>query len=1169
MAAPTITNYLKYARLQMAAEAFIRDEDTHILRGSGQGLIDTLKDGNKHTSRFPESEAKQFADNWEVLDQRANTKTGFSGTLFRRVRDDPTTGAQAGELVLSFRSTEFIDDAVRDNEATNVKEIRDTGWAFGQISDLEDWYAELRRDPGKLQGQRFAVTGYSLGGHLATAFHLLHPDDVREVVTFNGAGVGRVKRGTLADGLRAALATFNTLRRDPEQIAFAFSASPAVADLYREIHAHLADQTWTLAQASDAVRSHTLSDPLASDAARAAYSDEKKRLARALTDMIALRADLDRVAGYTSGGDGEEVGKSPKPVPAADIAALDLDYRLALAFAAEQTVSASILGGALRAIGKKTDDAPLFANQFDLVGRETTTAEWSAVAHSQWHHGSDVGLFIEDQPFARGDYLSLVTQESLAARDFKGLVDRYAVNDFGDNHSLVLIVDSLAVQHTILPLLPAEQRATAAATLETVLRQASWHQAKRVSGTPGEAEGDVLENVVNALADLFLGPQPRAARLRGSLEGNTFARTTGTADHSGREALYARLDEITGSEAYRTLTGKLTLASADDSLTRRARDDFTAFAALSTLSPIVFAASDPEAAATALGKVWGDAYADWVADRAALAAGSDRQRLAISDAWVNDRTDFLQRGLWFHTGNLNPEQERLDATRDVSPYQLDSTFFSDAGLSYRIAQGFSAENPPASVRRTVFGDGEADVLAGGGSDDHLYGGAGNDTLDGSGNADWLEGNAGADRLDGGDGRDTLIGGPGDDTLIGGDGEDLYVIHRDDGNDHLVDSGRNFIQYEGQLVAGVLVKGDGASAYTFVGDNGWTMSFHSPGVLSFNETTSLTFDNFSSVEAFASSEFGLGLQSLPPRAIRGTPALEELKGDLGDEVIEGDEGREIIQGLWGNDSLWAETRISDPAAWYASLNEAGDGQPGSWLQGGLGDDLLVGSHGNDVLRGGAGNDELTGEGGHDWLDGEAGNDVLYGDGGGGDYRGALPDHLAGNDTLDGGAGDDTLIGSTATIAPMPLSACLATTGSPAATATICSMATPSRRVRPRLSISVASTTTRSTVAPARETSDRRSTVSACFSKEQRSTPPPVGSHWRAEQTEKDKRLAGAPHEIGAPAPAPASARARRAACQSAISLLDNPPVVDYCAHQHALYVRGSACSDRRSHSNKLQ
>jgi len=41
MTAPTIADYLKYANLQMAAEAFIYDEDAHALK-TGQQLISAL-----------------------------------------------------------------------------------------------------------------------------------------------------------------------------------------------------------------------------------------------------------------------------------------------------------------------------------------------------------------------------------------------------------------------------------------------------------------------------------------------------------------------------------------------------------------------------------------------------------------------------------------------------------------------------------------------------------------------------------------------------------------------------------------------------------------------------------------------------------------------------------------------------------------------------------------------------------------------------------------------------------------------------------------------------------------------------------------------------------------------------------------------------------------------
>ena len=60
MATPTVTDYLKYANLQMAAEAFIGDPLTGVLKPSGQDLIDVLIDGNFHTSKFTETQATDF-----------------------------------------------------------------------------------------------------------------------------------------------------------------------------------------------------------------------------------------------------------------------------------------------------------------------------------------------------------------------------------------------------------------------------------------------------------------------------------------------------------------------------------------------------------------------------------------------------------------------------------------------------------------------------------------------------------------------------------------------------------------------------------------------------------------------------------------------------------------------------------------------------------------------------------------------------------------------------------------------------------------------------------------------------------------------------------------------------------------------------------------------------
>lgn len=229
---PTIADYLKYANLQMAAEAFIRDPNTGVLRASGQQLIDVLVAGNGHASRFTQTQAEAFADantGWTVLDQRANTSTGFSGTLFKN--------NQTGELVISFRSTEFIDDAARDNLATNTDEIKNSGW--GQISDMEAWYASLHLAAGS-----FSVTGYSLGGHLATAFNLLHPGAAQQVITFNGAGVGKLKYST--DTLSGLLQQFNALRSHPDQIEASFTDA-GLRTLYHSLRTPLTSASWQAA----------------------------------------------------------------------------------------------------------------------------------------------------------------------------------------------------------------------------------------------------------------------------------------------------------------------------------------------------------------------------------------------------------------------------------------------------------------------------------------------------------------------------------------------------------------------------------------------------------------------------------------------------------------------------------------------------------------------------------------------------------------------------------------------------------------------------------------------------------------------------------------------------------------------------------------------------------
>ena len=232
----------QFVQLQLAAEAFLLESVETI--PPIDRVEARLVRGNTHVSRFLESEAARFVHDYEVLAQYRNdpllsTGSGFSGTLFLTKVSDPERGLVAGELTLSFRSSEFIDDAVRDGKATNQLEIKELGWAFGQIAEMEAWYAQLRADPNLLGGKSFTVTGYSLGGHLATAFNILRREaeaggevnPVLSTYTFNGAGVGDIRPGKR---LTDVVDTFNRLRsmlditQSPEWIALSSAERTAV-----------------------------------------------------------------------------------------------------------------------------------------------------------------------------------------------------------------------------------------------------------------------------------------------------------------------------------------------------------------------------------------------------------------------------------------------------------------------------------------------------------------------------------------------------------------------------------------------------------------------------------------------------------------------------------------------------------------------------------------------------------------------------------------------------------------------------------------------------------------------------------------------------------------------------------------------------------------------------
>jgi Ca2+-binding RTX toxin-like protein len=227
----------------------------------------------------------------------------------------------------------------------------------------------------------------------------------------------------------------------------------------------------------------------------------------------------------------------------------------------------------------------------------------------------------------------------------------------------------------------------------------------------------------------------------------------------------------------------------------------------------------------------------------------------------------------------------------------------------------SADKGPANAAfaaNFIAGGAGADVLAGGEGDDGLTGDAGNDTL---------RGGFGDDDLDGLENDDSLFGGDGDDDLDAGSGSD--TTSGDAGDDYMWQQA--FAEGADSIAGGAGVD---------------TADYSSRAA-----HVRLVLDNFKSA----------------------TPGLKGNDGAdaNGDGVAEeGDDVRADVEVLWGglgNDLLSANT---------SAANSAG---AENQLQGGFGNDTLLGGHADDFLAGGAGGDELTGGNGEDTMEGDAGPD----------------------------------------------------------------------------------------------------------------------------------------------------------------------------------------------------
>lgn len=236
---------------QMAAESYF-EKPMSVYDNNPQEVIDALTMGTNRKSytsedmpfnggypgltRMTKAQAEEFVKKFKIIHQWSDnpcpdgsrpTQPGDAGYLALNGQQIlANTGLSAtlikvgaNEYTLAIRSTEMRPwdkggDGERDKWATDFQSIGLKGFAFAQLDALEYYYQWLKTS-GKLPANvDLNVTGYSLGGHLATVFTEIHRSDMKDGRTyaFNAPGRGEYSNGSLSQ----MLADFRRFMADPD-----------------------------------------------------------------------------------------------------------------------------------------------------------------------------------------------------------------------------------------------------------------------------------------------------------------------------------------------------------------------------------------------------------------------------------------------------------------------------------------------------------------------------------------------------------------------------------------------------------------------------------------------------------------------------------------------------------------------------------------------------------------------------------------------------------------------------------------------------------------------------------------------------------------------------------------------------------------------------------------
>lgn len=945
---------------------------------------------------------------------------------------------------------------MRDNRATNTFEIKEKGWAFGQIADMEKWVqSEVVQKAIKEAGGQLNVTGYSLGGHLATAFNILHRNEnlIKSTYTFNGAGVGFAKDNVemTQDKLRETMTYFNNIKNNESHSReHLLNHSVLISDdvgnrkeyslksIYENAQNLLSqslissndEKGIALYHQNAKLLKESLFEILLdftssknihmSDAENVGFYNGLKYLHSAVNRISELLNEYNRLSNLSSGN-----GSNPNKVQASDIDALQLSYQIAVSATADKYTSALSFGGGVVNV---IDDAAILdkreirkaqeQSQIDNFYNVWAETKPSMVAVSQVHYGkNDVLVSIEDQPLVRGDYLSLVARETgKQAENLKDLADlqlltpNYSNNDFGDTHSLVLIVDSLSVQHAMSILdknFKTEQ-------FDEIMA-AITNKTGTSDGGQGKADGLALETITQALSKIVLNKEQDGLLDEKLLSGNTWH------EIGGREKLHQTLFEIVGGEK-KTNTDKYRITSlatmkADDVIQAAKQDSHEGLAyryALKELNPFIVTHAEIPNAITAYDNETLKLY------------NSENNHNGMTETYIQQRAHMLAWKNAFGHANVSYDdlfnsvhlttnvEEHLSAILGMLPPKNINGSWNYNDKATDVEFLITGENSNLFTKHYVrFGTSNADKLEGGDLQDYLFGGDGHDTFASSKGDDYMEGGKDHDVyhikgndtvfdsdmngqiiFDGGDNPRLFIKTPtGKWAALGKDGKpSKTIIATQQDNDLLIQNKDDSVLIKDFFVLakhidGALWSGLGFNLIekdipnTYASEENTINSFqiradsHVNVAIMGNERsdTVMPFTGNSVVVDAGEGKDILYGNGKGNNILLGGKDNDLLHGanygirnkekDVLADVIVGGEGHDLIDGMGGKDII--HTGEIDEYLDKTSSNQKGD-----WAVGHLGNDDIYGSRGHDFLQGGSGIDTIYGG---------AGNDVILGDG----------------------------------------------------------------------------------------------------------------------------------------------------------------------------------------------